>query len=67
MKTRKELLEWVEQLSDEQLAALSPLALSMTEHQNQSFLNQTSDAYQEWVSTENDIYDTIFADELATR
>jgi hypothetical protein len=67
MKTRKELLDWVEQLSDEQLANLSPLALSIIENQSQSSLNQTSDAYKEWVSAENDIYDTIFANELAAR
>jgi hypothetical protein len=67
MKTRKELLDWVEQLSDEQLANLSPLALSIIENQSQSSLNQTSDAYKEWVSAENDVYDTIFANELAAR
>lgn len=67
MNVRKEILHTIRQLSDEQLAALLPLALLMRNSQGNDLSSQTSQAYQEWVSTENDIYDETFADELAAR
>lgn len=67
MDTRQKMLNVFEQLSDEQLAILLPLAQSMLERQTNVFSERTSDAYQEWVSDENDIYDEIFADEVAAR
>ena len=67
MDTRQKMLNVFEQLSDKQLAILLPLAQSMLERQTNVFSEQTSHAYQEWVSAENDIYDEIFADEVAAR
>lgn len=67
MNTCEKMHIVVEQLSDEQLALLLPLALSMRDAQNPVLASTTSQAYQDWVSTENDIYDEVFADELAAR
>ncbi len=61
---RQKILSLIEQLSDEQLAVLLPLILSMQDNQ---VTNETSQAYQDWVGAENDIYDEIFADDLAAR
>lgn len=67
MNIRQRMIDLVEQLSDEQLAILLPLAQSIINNQTHVFSNETSHAYANWVSTENDIYDEIFADDLATR
>ncbi len=67
MDIRQKMLNILEQLSDEQLAILLPLAQSMLENQTHDFSNQTSHAYQDWVGAENDIYDEIFTDEVAAR
>ncbi len=64
---RQEILSLIGQLSDEQLAVLLPLILSMGDNQGSVFSSETSQAYQDWVGTENDIYDEIFADDLAAR
>ncbi len=64
---RQEILNLIGQLSDEQLAVLLPLIISLQENQDSVFSNETSQAYQDWVGAENDIYDEIFADDLAAR
>ena len=61
---RQKILSLIEQLSDEQLAVLLPLILSIKDNQ---VTDKTSQAYQDWVGAENDIYDEIFADDLAAR
>jgi hypothetical protein len=68
MNLRQDLLNLIEHLSDEQLAVLMPLVMMFREnHQSKMFSSETSTAYQDWTGAENDIYDEIFADELATR
>lgn len=67
MSIRQEFLSLIEQLSDEQLALLLPLAAAVQGKQYEEFSSTTSPVYQEWVGAENDIYDDLFADELATR
>ena len=64
---RQEILNLIGQLSDEQLSVLLPLIISMQENQDRVFSSETSQAYQNWVGAENDIYDEIFADDLAAR
>lgn len=67
MSIRQQFLSLIEQLSDEQLAVLLPLAESVRDRQVEVFSNESSQAYQDWVGAENDIYDDLFTDELATR
>jgi len=67
MNIRQEVLTLIEQLNEEQLLILLNLALSL---KNGKFSVQSiveSEAYQEWLSAENDIYDKLFADELTAR
>ena len=64
---RQEILSLIGQLSDEQLAVLLPLVLSMRDNKGSAFSSETSQSYQDWVGAENDIYDEIFADDLAAR
>ncbi|MEM9272751.1 MAG: hypothetical protein AAGA80_07280 [Cyanobacteria bacterium P01_F01_bin.143] len=61
---RQKISRLIEQLSDEQLAVLLPLILSIQDNQ---VTKETSQAYKNWVGAENDIYDEIFADDLAAR
>ncbi|ELS03030.1 hypothetical protein Xen7305DRAFT_00027480 [Xenococcus sp. PCC 7305] len=39
----------------------------MQDNQSSVISSETSQAYKDWVSAENDIYDKIFADDLAAR
>jgi hypothetical protein len=64
MSLRQEISILIEQLTDEQLAQLLPLIMAFKE---EAISSQSSQAYQAWVSSENDIYDQVFADELAAR
>lgn len=72
MNIRQQLLTVIEQLSDEQLFALLNMALSMKGQNNSNQISQLntlqveSQAYQDWVCAENDIYDEIFADAVTT-
>jgi hypothetical protein len=66
MNLRQDLVHLIEQLSDEQVAFLMPLVLSVHDKQFECS-SESSQAYQDWLSPENDIYDEIFADELAAR
>lgn len=67
MKIRQELLNVVEQLSDEQLSVLLNVALLLKSGKKSPHSMVESQAYQDWLSAENDIYDELFADELTTR
>ena len=67
MNTRQELLRVIEQLNDEQLSALLNIALSLKSGKESVHPMVESQAYQDWLSTENDIYDQVFADELTAR
>ena len=67
MNIREKMINLVEQMPEEQLAILFPLAQSIASNQSRIISSETSNAYESWVSTENDIYDEVFADDLATR
>jgi hypothetical protein len=67
MTTREEILNMIAQLTDDRLSALLPLILSLRDSQPEAFSSATSQSYQAWISPENDIYDELFADELAAR
>ena len=66
MNIRKELESIIEQLNDEQLSEVLDLAVSL-QIAKKSGDPIESQAYQDWLSAENDIYDKIFADELTAR
>lgn len=72
MNIRQELLTLIEQMPDEQLSVLLNMAIAFKDKNNSDdvfelkSLQFESQAYQEWVSTENDIYDEIFADAATT-
>ncbi|MDF5737588.1 MAG: hypothetical protein V7L04_01325 [Nostoc sp.] len=67
MSIRQELLSVIERLNNEQLSALLDLALSFNNGEKPVNPAVESQAYQDWVSSENDIYDEVFADELTAR
>jgi hypothetical protein len=67
MTTREEILHIIAQLTDDRLAILLPLILSLRDSQPETFSSTTAQSYQTWISSENDIYDELFADELAAR
>jgi mevalonate pyrophosphate decarboxylase len=67
MNIREKMINLVEQMPEEQLAILFPVAQSITSNHSHIISSETSNAYESWVSTENDIYDEVFADDLATR
>ncbi|WP_414517992.1 hypothetical protein [Nostoc sp. PCC 9305] len=61
MNIRQELLSLIEKLNDEQLSTLLDLALSFKNGEKSVNHAIESQAYQDWVSPENDIYDEVFA------
>ena len=67
MNIKQKLSLATQNLSDEQLRPLLELAVKL-QNKNPNTLNFTeqitSQAYQEWVSSDHDIYDEIFADEI---
>ncbi len=67
MNIRQKLLIIIEQLPDEKLATILNLALVLKSGKASVQPVLESQAYQDWLSTENDIYDEIFADELTAR
>lgn len=67
MTLRQDVLTIIEQLSEEQLAQLLPLLLSLQAGTQEPFSSESSQAYRNWLSSENDIYDAVFDDELAAR
>ena len=66
MNIRKALESIIEQLNDEQLSELLDLAVCLQNAKKSGYPIE-SQAYQDWLSAENDIYDKIFADELTAR
>ncbi|MCC3437050.1 MULTISPECIES: hypothetical protein [unclassified Microcoleus] len=67
MNIRQKLLTIIEQLPDDKLAILLNLAQFLTTGKESVQPMLVSQAYQDWLSAENDIYDELFADELAKR
>jgi hypothetical protein len=64
MNIRQELLKVIEQLNDEQLSALLDFAHSYNTGKTSAHPMVESQAYQDWTSSDNDIYDELFASEL---
>jgi hypothetical protein len=67
MNIRQKLLTIIEQLPEDKLETLLNLALFLKSGKEPIQPMLVSQAYQDWLSTENDIYDEIFADELTAR
>ena len=73
MNIRQQLLDCIQELPDEKLLPLLNLAVIYQSQQNAEKIASeswqlSSDAYQDWVSEHNDIYDEIFDDQqMATR
>jgi hypothetical protein len=67
MNLRQDVLSLIEPMSEEQLALLLPLILSVRGREAETVSSEASVAYEHWVGAENDIYDEVFADELAAR
>jgi len=62
MNIRQKLLTIIEQLPDEKLAILLNLALFFKNGKESVQPMLESQACQDWLSAENDIYDELFAD-----
>ncbi|MEG4810015.1 hypothetical protein QUA82_20030 [Microcoleus sp. F8-D3] len=62
MKIRQKHLTIIDQLPDDKLAILLSLALLLKTGKESVQPMLASQAYQDWLSAENDIYDEIFAD-----
>ncbi|MEG4805312.1 hypothetical protein QUB63_31490 [Microcoleus sp. ARI1-B5] len=67
MKIRPKLLTIIDQLPDDKLAILLNLALFLTRGKASVQPMLESQAYQDWLSVDNDIYDELFADEFTVR
>ncbi len=67
MNARQELLGLIDELSDAQIAMLLTLVLSVRNQSSETPSSESSQAYRDWLSSENDIYDEAFANDLATR
>jgi hypothetical protein len=59
MNIRQELESIIEQLKDEQLSVLLDLAVCLQTGKKPVYPIE-SQAYQDWLNAENDIYDKIF-------
>ncbi|MEG4272723.1 MULTISPECIES: hypothetical protein [unclassified Microcoleus] len=62
MKIRQKILTIIQQLPDDKLATLLNLALLLKTGKESVQPMLASQAYQDWLSAENDIYDELFAD-----
>ncbi|MEG4251756.1 hypothetical protein QUB37_05960 [Microcoleus sp. AT3-A2] len=62
MNIRPKLLTIIEQLPDDKLETLLNLALFFKSGKASVQPMLVSQAYQDWLSAENDIYDELFAD-----
>ncbi len=67
MNIRQEFLNAIAELSDDKLKLLLDITLSWKSEKKLSPQIPGSQAYQDWLSAENDIYDELFADELTKR
>jgi hypothetical protein len=66
MNIRQQLLDYIEKLPEEKLLSLLDFALTTQGQQNGEKIavnswQIASNAYQEWVSDDNDIYDQLFS------
>ena len=62
MNIRQKLLIIIEQLPEDKLETLLNLALFLKSGKEPIQPMLVSQAYQDWLSEENDIYDALFAD-----
>jgi hypothetical protein len=62
MNIRQKLLTIIEQLPEDKLETLLDLALFLKSGKKPIQPMLVSQAYQDWLSAGNDIYDEIFAD-----
>ena len=62
MKNRQKLLTIIDQLPDDKLAIVLSLALLLETGKESVQPMLASQAYQDWLSAKNDIYDALFAD-----
>ncbi|WP_333416617.1 hypothetical protein [Microcoleus sp. MOSTC5] len=67
MNIRQKLLTISEPLPDDKLAILLNLALVLKSGKTSVQPMFESQAYQDWLSVDNDIYDELFADEFTVR
>ncbi|OKH53440.1 hypothetical protein NIES2101_11260 [Calothrix sp. HK-06] len=67
MNTRQKLELIIDQLNNEQLSTLLDFAVLLKSKEKATVPMIQSQAYEEWLSSENDIYDELFTDELSTR
>lgn len=67
MNIRQKLLTIIEQLSEDKLATLLKLAVFLTKGKESVQPMLVSQAYQDWLSVDNDIYDELFANEFTVR
>ncbi|BAZ14333.1 hypothetical protein NIES4071_61760 [Calothrix sp. NIES-4071] len=67
MNTREKLELIIDQLNNEQLSTLLDFAVLLKSKEKTTVPMVQSQAYEEWLSNENDIYDELFADEFSTR
>jgi len=67
MDAKQKLLDAIAQLSDTQMSQLLEFALYLQAQDSNSEILHSSRAYQDWVGPENDVYDELFADSVATR
>jgi hypothetical protein len=64
---RQKLEHVLENLNNEQLSTLLDFAVFLKSKEKATTPMVESQAYEQWLSTENDIYDELFADEISTR
>ncbi len=64
MNIRQKLLTIIEQIPDDKLGILLNLALFLTRGKECVQPMLVSQAYQDWLSAENDIYDELFAENI---
>ena len=64
MNIRQKLLTIIEQLPDDKLAILLNLARFIKRGKESVQPIPISQAYQDWLSVENDIYDELFAENI---
>ena len=62
MNLREKVLTIIEQLPEDKLATLLNIALLLKSGKEPIQPMLVSQAYQDWLSAKNDIYDEIFAD-----
>ena len=67
MDAKQKLMDAIAQLSDTKISQLLEFALSLNAQDPNSESLPSSRAYQDWVGSENDVYDELFADAVATR